>query len=301
MKTQPRISSHARLLLWPCLLLAPFAVHAEATEIVVVYDRERGELSPGTQAPEPQRMVNAIRSGSPSSLTALLEYGERVECMECIPLLEAKLLGSDSAKVREMSAWWLRKRAFGYGRAALAMRKTVIDDPDPVRRGRAAEALGEFLDVKGLPALAQAATRDASVEVRTSAVKALGRLNAREGRAVIAAALTDSDPVVRRMAIDQVPRVNHWSDHAALIERLGDDDADVRLRAAQLAGEKKLQAAVGPLASTLQHDGAAATRQAAAWALGRIGGDEATQALSTARDKEREPGVQDAIAVALRM
>lgn len=301
MKKHIGITTRAGLLLWPCLLLAPFAVHADETEITKVYDRERGELSPGTQAPEPQRMVNAIRSGSPSSLTALLEYGERVECMECIPLLEAKLLGSDNAKVREMAAWWLRKRAFGYGRAALAMRKTVIDDADPVRRSRAAEALGEFLDVKGLPALGQAAMRDVSVEVRISAVRALGRLNARDGRAVIAAALTDSDPAVRRTAIDQVERVNHWSDQVALVARLGDDDADVRVRAAQLAGEKKLQAAVGPLGAALQTEPSVAARQAAAWALGQIGGDDARQALTAARDNEREPGVQDAIAVALRM
>ena len=46
----------------------PFAVHADGRRKRVVYDRERGELSPGTQAPEPQRMVDAIRSGSPMAL-----------------------------------------------------------------------------------------------------------------------------------------------------------------------------------------------------------------------------------------
>jgi HEAT repeat protein len=299
-----RIRSYGRasLLLWPCLMLVPFGVHADtAGEIVAVYDRERGELSPDTQAPEPQRMVNAIRSGSPSSLTALLEYGERVECLECIPLLEQKLLGSDNPKVREMAAWWLRKRAFGYGRAAVAMRSTILEDADPLRRSRAAEALGEFLDVKGLPALREAARNDAAVEVRVAAVRALGRLNARDGRAVLASALGDTDAAVRRAAIDQIQRVNHWSDHDALTARLGDSDAAVRVRAAQLLGQLRVHAAVPALIAALSTRGSGAPRQAAAWALGRIGGEEAKQALSGARDAESDPGVQDAIAVALKM
>lgn len=302
MSNRIRMSNRASLVLWPCLLLLPFGVHADsAGEVAVVYDRERGELSPDTQAPDTQHMVNAIRGGSPSSLTAMLEYGERVECLECIPLLEAKLLGSDNAKVREMAAWWLRKRAFGYGRAARAMRQTVVADADPVRRSRAAEALGEFLDPRGLPALSQAATRDSEADVRLSAVRALGRLNAREGRPVISAAMNDADARVRRAALDQVQRINHFADHDALIARIGDSDAEVRLRAAQLAGEKRIASAVDALVGALRSDSSPSARQAAAWALGRIGGESAKQALGAARDAEREPRVQDAIAIALRM
>jgi HEAT repeat protein len=283
------------------LLLAPFGVHADEVRVAVVYDRARGELSPGTDAPDRERMVNAIRSASVGSLTAMLEYGERVECFECIPQLEAKLLGSDSAKVREMAAWWLRRRPFGYGRAAVAMRHAVTDDPDAVRRSRAAEALGEFLDVRGLPALEQAALRDESVDVRAAAVRALGRLNARDGRAVLAAALQDSEADVRRAAIEQVVRVNHWSDRDALLGRLSDDDAGIRMRAAQLCGELRIESAVDGLSSALMTDAAPSVRQAAAWALGRIGGGNAQQALAAARDGEEQPGVQDAIGIALRM
>ena len=129
---------------------------------VVVYDKERGELSPGTGAPSSERMVNAIRSAPPGALYAMLEYGERVECYECMPLLEQKLLDSDEPDVREIAAWWLRRRPFGYGRAAVAMRTAVIEEDDAVRRSRAAEALGEFMDVRGLAALSQAAMEDES-------------------------------------------------------------------------------------------------------------------------------------------
>jgi HEAT repeat protein len=301
MKNPIRINARSGFLLWPALLLAPFAVRADEVPFAVVYDKDQGELSPGTQAPAPERMANAIRSASPIALTAMLEYGERVECFECIPLLEQKLLGSDSAKVREMAAWWLRRRPFGYGRAAVAMRRVLTEDSDAVRRSRAAEALGEFLDVKGLPALEQAALADEVTSVRISAVRALGRLNARGGRAVLAAALGDEDAEVRRAALDQVQRVNHWDDRAALVARLGDADARVRQRAAQLVGEFRIQSAIEPLAAALRDDASASVRQAAAWALGRVGGAGAKQALTAARDQEQQPGVQDAIAIGLQM
>ena len=51
---------------------------------------------------------------------------------------------------------------------AVAMRRVLTEDADAVRRSRAAEALGEFLDVKGLPALEQAAMADQATEVRAS-------------------------------------------------------------------------------------------------------------------------------------
>jgi HEAT repeat protein len=265
-----------------------------------VYDVRRGELSPGTQAPTTQRMVNAIRSASPSALTAMLEYGERVECYECIPLLEARLLDSDEPETREIAAWWLRRRPFGYGRAAVAMREAVLEDDDPVRRARAAEALGEFLDVRGLPALQQAAMDDAEAGVRKAAVQALGRLNAVAGNTTLAAAMGDEAAEVRLSAVTQVLRVNFFEDHDALLQRLGDEDPKVRLRAAQVVGELQVAAGSEPLQAMLDDD-APAVRQAAAWALGRVGGDGAGAALRAAEAEEEAPGVRDAIEVALRM
>ncbi|MFI5309466.1 MAG: HEAT repeat domain-containing protein [Polyangiales bacterium] len=286
-------------LLWLGVLLLPLGVHADTSKIVVVYDQKRGELSPGTQAPSLEEMMNSIRSASPTALTATLEYGERVECTECIPLLEGKLLDGENAKVREMAAWWLRQRPFGYGRAAVRMREVVAQDQDPVRRSRAAEALGEFLDVAGLPALEHAAMEDSSAAVRLSAVRALGRLNAREGQAVIAASFEDADPTVRSAALDQVLLVNGFGDSDAVLARLKDGDGEVRMKAAQLAGQMRLLAGRDDLVAVLAGDKSAEVRQAAAWALGRIGGAAAD--LRTARDKDSDPSVQDAIAVALQM
>ena len=282
-------------------LITASAAAEDAPQQVVVYDRVRGELSPGTTAPKREHMVNTIKSGSPTRLYAELEYGERVECFECIPLLADKLLSSDNAQVREISAWWLRQRAFGFAPIMTKMKRVAATDADPVRRARAAQALGEFLDPSAQPVLSEAATHDDDVNVRLTAVRALGRLNAVSGHAALSAAFTDTDAQVRKAALEQVLKVNFFSDRVALLGTLGDDDASVRRTAAQLVGELRIADAVEPLMGLLITDESVQVRTAAAIALGRIGGTDAAAALADAKKVERDEQVQDAIQIAARM
>jgi HEAT repeat protein len=277
-------------------------VHAEDTlKPVVVYDRQRGELSPGTDAPKREYMLNAIKSASPSRLFATLEYGERVECFECIPLLADKLLSSESADTREIAAWWLRRRTFGLGPIHQKMEAAVREESDPEKRARAAAALGELLIPHAVDALSAAATQDGEASVRVAAVRALGRLNTIKGNSALSAAMGDADAGVRLAALEQVTRVSFFRDVDALVSTLADDDAAVRRTAAQLAGELRLSAAVEPLLGVLITDSSAQVRQAAAIALGRIGGGDASAALSDAKSVEKDEGVLQAIAVAQRM
>ncbi len=288
------------------LLLSLTVTSAQAQEAPayhVVHDRERGELSVGTGAPTQQTMLNAIEtaSASPSRLYSILEYGERVECFQCIPGLQRLLLEAGDARVREISAWWLRRRSFGFGQVMVAMKDTLANDADAVRRGRAAEAIGEFLDPHGLVALRNAVETDGDASVRAAAVRALGRLNHADGREVIVSAFNDDSVEVRRAAVSVIMRVSFFNDYASLIGLLGDDDAEVRLHAAQLVGQFRVQDAVAPLAGLLRGDESAAVRQAAAWSLGRIGGNDADAALTTALETETARGVLDAIAIARQM
>jgi len=288
-----------------CVLAVCFsagsALAQDGLKPVVVYDRERGELSPGTGAPKREAMVNAIKSASATRLYATLEYGERVECFECIPLLSEKLLKSDDAQVREISAWWLRRRSFGFGPIMVKMQKVAVEDGDPERRARAAAALGEFLDPHAAPTLSGVAKDDADAKVRVAAVRALGRLNVLTGRAALSGALRDADASVRKAALEQVLKVNFFSDEAALLETLADDDAAVRRTAAQLVGELRLASAVEPLLGVLMTDDSTQVRQAAAIALGRIGGAEAGTALADAKTMEHDDAVLQAIQIATRM
>ena len=274
---------------------------AVAQEPFVVFDRERGELSEGAQAPSRADLMSAIRSASPTGLRSILEYGERVECHECVPLLEGMLLESDNGSNREMAAWWLRRRPFAVGAIMFRMRTTLQNDTDGTRRARAAEALGELMDPNGLMPLSVAASTDTEVPVRTAAVLALGRLNHPGGNGTIAAAIGDDDPAVRRAALSVVLQVNFFRQYDALLGALADDDADVRQRAALLIGNFRVEAAVPALAGLLRGDTDLNVRQAAAWALGRIGGGDASSALIAAGEIETESLVRDAIEVARRM
>lgn len=279
--------------------LAPLSAAAQAPHIV--YDQQRGEMSPGTQMPTQDQLMNVIRSGSPSALESMLDYAERLECYKCVPLIEQRILQSNNAKVREFAAWWLRRRLFALSSAFDYMKGILQNDPDPVRRRRAAGALGEFLVPASLTPLSQAAMTDGDPTVRAAAVKALGRLNDPDGNTVIAAAMADPDVSVRRAAMSDVPRVNFFQQFDALINALADSDADVRTQSAKLLGHFKVSEAVPALTALLQTDSNRDVRQAAAWALGRIGGTDAVQALLDAQSSETDSLVRDAIRIALAM
>ena len=274
---------------------------ANAQEVFEPHNRERGELSPGTSAPSQADLMRIIDTGSPGMLIGALEYGERVECHACVAPLQRNLLEAADSEVRRISAWWLRRRVFAIAAVMNQMKRVLATDSDPTRRARAAMAIGEFLDPNGLQPLRDAAMTDAAGEVREAAVRALGRLNHPGGNEIIGAALADSEVEVRRAALDVVLTVNFFRESDALIGALADDDARIRMRAARIVGEMRVDAAVPVLTGLLESDSNVLVRQAAAWGLGRINGEDARAALRTAQTVESESQVLDAIEVALRM
>ncbi|MEM7608482.1 MAG: HEAT repeat domain-containing protein [Myxococcota bacterium] len=300
--TKKEATMKLRSLILPALVLTLAGGSlAQAQEVFEVHNRERGELSPGAQAPTRAEMMRVIETGSPGSLIATLEYGERVECHACVAPLQRNLLESSDSEVRRISAWWLRHRPFAIAPIMNQMRTALANDADPVRRARAAQAIGEFLDPAGLAPLREAAMGDAESVVREAAVRGLGRLNHPGGNEVLAAALADGSVEVRRAAIDVVLTVNFFRDGDAIIGALADDDATNRMRAARIAGDLGVAGAVPVLIGLLQGDDDVLVRQAAAFGLGRIGGTDARGALRAAQTSESESQVLDAIEVALRM
>jgi HEAT repeat protein len=287
------------------LLIAAFswsAASALADGPVTPEYTRKGELSPGASAPSQEALVGAIENGSPEKLKALLEYGERVVCEACVPLLQAKLLGSGDARVREMSAWWLRRQPFAAPMLLVKLKEALKNDDRSVRRARAAEALGEFMDPHALPALADAALQDKEAEVRVAAVKALARLNDQAAGPIVADALKDGAKSVRLAALEVITVTQSFRDFDALLPLLGDDDAAIRLRAARLTGERRVRAAEPVLIAMLEGDESPGARKAAAWALGRIGGADGQAALAKAADdQEEDVGVRSAIRIAQRM
>ena len=261
----------------------------------------KGELSPGTEAPSLVAMVAAIENGSPEKLKATLEYGERVLCEKCVPLLQKKLLSSGN----HACARW---RPGGCGASRLRRRtcspacaRPSRTTPIPTRRARAAEALGEFMDNHALGELSDAALADPAPEVRAAAVRGLARLNSEQAGEVVPDALQDGDASVRLETLSVLMSIGSFRDYAALLPLLGDTSAEVRTRTARLCGEYRVADAETALAAMLLGDDAAVARKAAAWALGRIGGSEGRGALLEAKQSEQDPRVLDALDVASRM
>ncbi|HVZ31376.1 MAG TPA: hypothetical protein VG963_03065, partial [Polyangiaceae bacterium] len=93
--------------------------------------------------------LKAVAGGgfAPTEIWRSLEHGEKVECLDCIPMV-SKLLFDNNQKTREISAWWLRRRIFGVfgpGEVYSQMVATLADSgQSETRRSYAAQALGEF-------------------------------------------------------------------------------------------------------------------------------------------------------------
>jgi len=268
--------------------------------VMRVFDRTRGELSPHTQAPTADSMEATLRAGAaPSAIAEMLEYGERVECLACVSLLENEILTNEDATVRELAAWWLRRRPLGFGAVMHEMTQVLMTDADATRRERAASAIGEFMDPNGIPQLGQAITSDTAANVRAAAVRGLARINASTGLPYISMALGDSDPTVQEAALSVILRVNFFSDSASVLPLLGSTDAGLRRHAASVLGMLHASDAVPVLTAMLSGDTDRGARTAAAWALGQIGGAGAVTALTAAQSTEHDVLVLDAIANAL--
>lgn len=249
--------------------------------------------------------IKSLSQGNvaPTRIWKVLEHGERVECLDCIPYVE-KLLWDSKAKTREISAWWLRRRIFGvFGQGQVYERvvDTLNQSEDATLRAYAAEAIGEFLVGYGVQHVARAALEDSSATVRASAVGALKRLNNEGPNGELGAAMSDEDKDVRLAALDAAIRINVFSGVDDVIALIDDPSSVVRRRAAESLGALRAEDAV--LALTLltspDTESDASVRVAAVAALGQIADADGKDAVLAAQD-DPDSFVRDAARVSLR-
>lgn len=243
----------------------------------------------------PEAIKEVALRGAPIAVWGTLEHGEFTECLDCLSYVEPLLFDKD-ARVREIAAWWLRKRVFGYAEVALRIRKTIESDADPARRAAAANALGEFLDPGGTPFLVKAAS-DSSPLVRAAAVAALIRMNDPDGAPAVATALADGDVAVRKVAVEAATKVAGFKDVPAVAKLLSDVDPAVRGRAADALGVFKAKGSVAGLAALAVNDSDEEVRIDAVNALGEIGDPAARSALEKAAN-DASSRVRDAARIA---
>ena len=241
----------------------------------------------------------------PTRIWKVLEHGEKLECLACVPVV-SKLLYNSNSKTREISAWWLRRRIFGVFGPGQVYQQTLQTLANPeeseLRRVYAANALGEFLSLSGVPALSQAITSDSSALVRVAAVAGLERLNSSGQSGELTLALGDAEEQVRLTALHAATRINTFQDVEAVVALISDSSSLVRRRAAETLGVMKSEDAVlGLIAlASADQESDAGVRAAAVWALGQIGSSEARDAILAAQD-DSDPSVRSAATVAGRM
>ena len=242
---------------------------------------------------------------APTTIWKVLEHGEKLECLACVPVVSTPLYNSHP-KTREIAAWWLRRRIFGVFGPGQVYEQTLtaLGNPDETEAHRvfAANALGEFLSTSGVPALSKAILNDESAQVRMAAVAALERLNSSGASGELSTALADSDEQVRLAALHGATRINTFTDVEAVVALIGDASSLVRRRAAETLGVMKAADAVAGL-MVLAAEGEesdAQVRAAAVWALGQIGDPGASDVILAAQN-DSDASVRSAAKVSAAM
>ncbi len=240
----------------------------------------------------------AIASGNPSSIVGELERAEKLPCGSCIDLV-LPLIDHENARVRDVAAWWLAKRA---------IRTKVRDDMferlsgnDTIRARNAAEVLGRFAHPDALMALEIAMyAENLGVEARAAAATAIGAIGHPAGKDMLEAALDADAPEVRAAAAAALRHIRGNTEGLALVPLLSDPDDRVVLEAARTLGHVREAAAVDALAAVLEDETRPAfVRRDAAWALGKIGDGAARAALERAEVDDPSMLVRGAARAAL--
>jgi len=289
------------------LLLASLGSAADSPANVLtgragVYKQLSPESLESVSTPAAIKSVSTNRA--PTEIWRILEHGEKVECLSCIPAV-SELLYDSHAKTREISAWWLRRRIFGVfgpGQVYSQVVTALQTSPDEQQRAYAAEALGEFLSASGVKYVAQAAVGDASSLVRRSAVAALERLQSQGPNGELAVALSDSDEEVRLAALHAAIRVHVFSALDSVVALISDPSARVRKRTAESLGVMRARDAVVGLVALTSPDTEPnpEVRIAAVAALGQIGDSAVRPDIERALD-DPHVFVRDAAHVALQL
>jgi HEAT repeat protein len=154
--------------------------------------------------------------------------------------------------------------------------------------------LGELEKIDRAPAmLAEQALLETlrsteDVEVRRRAVEAIAYSGESGVREIIEAAFYDEDEKMQASALFAMGRSAdpYWC--KLLVRELDNASPELRFEAARACGELETRLAVSRLIQMSMDDQDREVQQAAMWALGRIGGREAREALETFYESEDE-------------
>ncbi|MDO5835267.1 MAG: HEAT repeat domain-containing protein [Methanobacterium sp.] len=208
---------------------------------------------------------------------ALKKVGDERAVDALIESLRYKSWHSDYvvlSAARENSAEALGK--IGDFRAIKPLIQAMENDPDEEVRLKATWALGEIGNPEAVDALI-AALEDNSWSVRRNAANALGMIGDHRAVPYLIKSLEDNDWHVRKYAAVSLGKMRDEKAIPVLLEAMDDEDADVRWKAMLALGNLG-ESAVPALIKTLKNKNWR-VRAKSAEVLGKIGGEEALEAL----------------------
>ncbi len=227
------------------------------------------------------KIVEAVRSGSVDAIIAEVERAEGLVCDECMQTM-INLTEDNRLEVREVAAWWFAKRP-GSKNIMVAQMKDDLKIGDATHVRNAADFVGYVREYTALPELRAAIARgNLSTEAKLAIVRAVGYMAHLDGNGILKTAMADADATVRAAAVTAWRDVLGQVDASPIVALLGDSDANVRAQAAIVVGAYGEVGARGALETLVTSDANTYVRRNAAWALGKIGSAQSTQALTAA-------------------
>lgn len=240
----------------------------------------------------PEAIRSAIGANSVDAIQAELERAEHLVCAGCTDMV-LPLIDHTDAKVRQVAAWWLVRRATS--RRVYVDMLTRLSQPDSLRARNAADILGEFKYDASIPALGAALSNPIYTgEARAAMARALGSIGRKAAAAPLTAALSDANPLVKAASLDALRSVEGFHDGMVAVPLLKDADSQVRAEAAVTVGMMRTSQGAEALVQALTTDPSALVRKKAAWSLGEIGAPAsvAGPALQQAAANDASPFVR---------
>ncbi len=247
----------------------------------------------------PQAIQQAISANSVDAIKAELERAEFLVCAACVDLV-TPLVDHPDARVRQVAAWWLARRAVA--RQVQTAMITRLSQPDSTAALNAADILGELHTVSSIAPLGAALSNPIfSGAARAEMAKALGTIGRPAGTPFLTSALSDADAQVRSASVVALRTIRGNRDGSVALPLVSDADEGVRAEAVTTLGMFKYAGAASVLAGALANDPSATVRKKAAWALGEIGAPSSVAGgtLQTAANSDPSPLVRSLSRAAL--
>jgi HEAT repeat protein len=174
-------------------------------------------------------------------------------------------------------------------------------DEEAIVRAAAATALGQYVLLGELEAMDQASSKmaeealcktigqeDETLEVRRRAVESIAYSGESDVHQIIQAAYHSDDETMQASSLFAMGRSADPAWGRVLSMELDNPNPELRFEAARACGELGLTRVVPQLGHLVFDDPDREVQQAAVWALGRIGGENARDILETCHDSEDE-------------